>query len=204
VTGGGNSVNNSGDNWGGNCGEVLFPCYSRDVHQLPAALFTLAASVSSVASTSVSSVSSVASTSVSSVSSVASTSVSSVSSVASTSVSSVSSVASTFVQPSRVASSFNRLDPFNRSVRSTARPPRACSPSRFAHQSARRGCSPSRLGFRPPAARARSSTTTTSLHAGTIRARLAHQPPPPGRIGRRVRRSGGSSRRGDRRNGAPG
>lgn len=33
-------MSNSGSISGGNCGEVLLPCYSRDVHQLPAELFT--------------------------------------------------------------------------------------------------------------------------------------------------------------------
>ena len=42
VTGGGNSVNNSGSNSGVNCGELLLACYSRDVRQLPADLFTAA------------------------------------------------------------------------------------------------------------------------------------------------------------------
>ena len=42
MTGGRNSVSNSGSISGGNCGEVLLPCYSRDVHQLPAELFTAA------------------------------------------------------------------------------------------------------------------------------------------------------------------
>ena len=35
-------MSNSGDISGGNCGEVLLPCYSRDVHQLLAELFTAA------------------------------------------------------------------------------------------------------------------------------------------------------------------
>ena len=42
MTGGGNSVNNSGSNSGVNCGELLLACYSRDVRQLPADLFTAA------------------------------------------------------------------------------------------------------------------------------------------------------------------
>ena len=92
-----------------------------------------------------------------------------------------------------------------------ARPPRACSPSRFAYYPARRGCSVSRLGFPPRSARARSSTTTTSLTPRAIPAALAawhglapRQSTPPARISRRARRCGGSLRRGDRRNGAPG
>jgi hypothetical protein len=74
--------------------------------------------------------------------------------------------------------SLARLARLNRSVRSTARPPRACSPSRFASQSARRGCSVSRLGFPPRSARARSSTTTTSLALVTCAGTFLRQPAP--------------------------
>ena len=112
--------------------------------------------------------------------------------------------------PGKVAS-LARLARLNRSVRSTAPAPRSCSPSRFAPQSARRGCSVSRLGFPPRSARARSSTTTTSLTPRATPAAPAawhglapRQSMPPARIGRRARRRGGSSRRGYRRNGAPG
>ena len=79
--------------------------------------------------------------------------------------------------PGKVAS-LARLARLNRSVRSTAPAPRSCSPSRFASQSARRGCSVSRLGFPPRAARARSSTTTTSLALVTCAGTFLRQPAP--------------------------
>ncbi len=151
VTGGRNSVDNSGSNFGGSCGELLLPCCSRDVHQLPAELFTAAGVAGEVASPFPLDPGEVAAGVSSAPGEVA---------------------AGVSFDPGEVAAS-GRLDLLNRSARSPASAPRTCSPSRFAHHSARRGCSPSRLGFRPPTARARSSTPPTSLHAGAIRARLA-------------------------------
>jgi hypothetical protein len=154
VTGGGKSVSNSGSIAGRSCGKLLLPCCSRDVHQLPAELFTAARVAGEVASPFP---------------------------LAPGEVASLfplepGEVASLFpLEPGEVAS-LSRLARLNRSVRSPAPAPRSCSPSRFARQSARRGCSPARLGFPPRAARARSSTPPTSLHAGRIRARLV-QPP---------------------------
>ena len=87
-------------------------------------------------------------------------------------------VASPFRPAPGEVASLARLARLNRSVRSTAPAPRSCSPSRFASQSARRGCSVSRLGFPPRSARAHSSTTTTSLALATCAGTFLRQPPP--------------------------
>ena len=143
VTGKRNSVSKSVSIAGGNCGEVLLPCYSRDVHQLPAELFTAAGVAGKVAPPSAPAPGKVAPPSAPAPGKVAPPSAPAPGNVAPPSPPAPGEVAplvrlargevAPLVRLARgEVAPAGRLARLNRSVRSTAPAPRSCSPSRFA------------------------------------------------------------------------